>query len=308
MEGEQIIKLWEDAIRKQLGERTIEEMDVMVYPGIRGKAFAHTGNAPEVAGRIEAKIKGKIGVRFGSEAGNEDLLSVLNLGAESIDVVLQEETDIPALLHEVRLDLIWPVFRCSDTATAGRLNSYLKEEYPGQKIPFATNESIAGDFPDAHYLIDRYEGEDKIEELVHICQKAKDFDGSAVAAELVVGDNFFFEIARIRALRILLANLKNDASFGQGAQLIAFVQTAEKSKDALIAQTSAALSAFLGGASIVQINTWDNKHFNDDRLSLHIQNILINESWIRSEQDAAAGSYYVEDLTEKIARKVWEKL
>lgn len=309
MERDKIIKQWEEAVSRQLGGLEGTALNKEVYPGIVGNALAHHQNAPVVSGLLALPTAGMIGVRFGEKAGNEKILEALNLGAESIDVQIREETDVMDLLNEVQLNLITPIFRCSSPKAEENLRTYFQQAPP----LYSSGEIICnGDLGKSdlrtYVLLNKYDGEDKIEEVVYLCRSARESQHDRLAVELTIGENYFFEIARIRALRIVLANIFKDKSDPTPIKIIGRVVTKDNSKDALIAQTSMALSAFLGGASIVQINEWDHTGSDLDRLSLHIQNILVHESSIRREKDAVAGSYYVEDLTEKTAQMVWDKL
>jgi methylmalonyl-CoA mutase len=70
--------------------------------------------------------------------------------------------------------------------------------------------------------------------------------------------------------------------------------------------TSIAMSAVLGGADrIVLSPTQEIDTVFANRIARNVHHILKMESYLDVVADPAAGSYYIETLTEALAKEVW---
>lgn len=133
-----------------------------------------------------------------------------------------------------------------------------------------------------------------------------------------VGSEYFFEIAKLRALRRLWINLLKayipDMDYVFPAYIHAVVtQTniaAEDPHTNILRATTEAMSAVLGGCETLSILPYDlhcqPKDPNAGRLALNIQHILRYESNLDACRDMAEGAYYIEALTTAIAESAWE--
>ena len=76
----------------------------------------------------------------------------------------------------------------------------------------------------------------------------------------------------------------------------------------MIAAATQTLSAVVGGASTVIVTpfSFENDSFNH-RIARNVQHLLREESHLGYVKDIAAGSYYLENLTEAFAQKVWNE-
>ena len=131
-----------------------------------------------------------------------------------------------------------------------------------------------------------------------------------------VGTKFYTEIAKLRALRIVYANIlkcwslqPRDLPIDVVYHPIKLVQSIHNNK---ISATVQVLAAYLGGANTVapvsNLNSTEdeNQAKFDTRIFGNIQNILQLESGIPQVNDVAAGSYYIEQLTTRIAEAAWK--
>jgi methylmalonyl-CoA mutase len=125
-----------------------------------------------------------------------------------------------------------------------------------------------------------------------------------------VGPSYFVEIAKLRAARILWALAVT--AFGpadDGAcRMRLHVRTPERNKSAydrytnLLRVTTEALSAAVGGCDQLTATPFAF----DAHLALNVQRILKEESHLDAVADPAGGSYYVEALTDSLAREAWK--
>jgi methylmalonyl-CoA mutase len=127
-----------------------------------------------------------------------------------------------------------------------------------------------------------------------------------------MGSNYFFEIAKIRAFRILWnALLKEYDSTEQEAHI--FTQPSTRNKTIydynvnLLRTTSECMSAILGGANTVNNLSYDatyhKKNEFGERISRNQLLILQQESYLESANTIANGSYYIESITNQLAEK-----
>ncbi|MDR1728979.1 MAG: methylmalonyl-CoA mutase family protein [Acidobacteriota bacterium] len=148
-----------------------------------------------------------------------------------------------------------------------------------------------------------------VEKLAALSEK-KPVEEAAGEMEFVfaAGPSYFNEIAKLRAARLLWAQVA--AAFGAKspvAMKIA-VRTPRRNKSVfdhntnLLRATTEALSAVLGGCDALYVEP-----FGFDRhIAVNIQRILQEESHLDAVADPAGGSYYIESLTDAIAREAWK--
>ena len=135
---------------------------------------------------------------------------------------------------------------------------------------------------------------------------------------LAIGSNFFFEIAKLKAFRILVSQILTDYGF-EGEQNIHICSTSsdwnKSSKDEytnLLRSTTEAMSAILGGANRIEVLPFNStNNYPTDfslRLARNCQQMLKSESYFNIVNDASAGSYYVESLIIEITNKAWQRI
>ena len=132
-----------------------------------------------------------------------------------------------------------------------------------------------------------------------------------------IGNNYFMEIAKLRAARLLWAQIvkaykpKSDES----AKMIAHSETNRFNKtiydpyvNMLRTQTEA-MSAALGGAHSITVLPFDAIYEEttefSERIARNQQSLLKEESNIDKITDPSAGSYYIENLTASLVDETW---
>lgn len=130
--------------------------------------------------------------------------------------------------------------------------------------------------------------------------------------KIAFGSNYFFEISKIRALKLIFNQFSKEYNLNEIPFIFAETSLRNKSKnDAennLIRSSLELSAAMIGGADAVFSN--DYKIENSDSLSQEIsfkqQIVLAYESIINVFDDAGNGSYYVENITQQFAEKSWK--
>ena len=137
--------------------------------------------------------------------------------------------------------------------------------------------------------------------------------------DLSVGKSYFYEIAKMRAFKLLWLHILKvwNAPLTLPATAVHF------SKDAytddlytnMIRATTMAMSAVLGGADRLTVLPYDAGREASAqyppafgrRIARNVQHLLQLESGLGDIPDPAAGSYYIETLTRQLAEAAWKK-
>lgn len=135
---------------------------------------------------------------------------------------------------------------------------------------------------------------------------------SKLIFKVAVGGNYFFEISKIRALKLIFNQYSKELGLDEVPYIFAETSLRNKTKsdeeNNLIRSTLELASAMIGVADAVFAN--DFKMHNETELSEEIsfkqQIVLAYESIINVFEDASNGSYYVEEVTQQIADKSWK--
>ena len=150
---------------------------------------------------------------------------------------------------------------------------------------------------------------------------ANGLDVDAFAGRLsfffAIGMNFFMEIAKLRAARMLWSRIMNGFNPKKTVSLIlrthcqtSGVSLQEQDPYNNIVRTAyEAMSAVLGGTQSLHTNSFDEaialpSEFSS-RIARNTQLILQHETGITNVVDPLAGSYYVESLTQQLADAAW---
>lgn len=133
-----------------------------------------------------------------------------------------------------------------------------------------------------------------------------------------VSSNYFMEIAKFRAARMLWANIVKDYGVEWGCALkmkihaitSAWNQTIYDAYVNMLRDTTEAMSAALAGVDSLEVLPFDHAFAKPgefgNRIARNVQNLLKEESHFDKVIDPAAGSYYIENLTASIANVAWD--
>jgi methylmalonyl-CoA mutase len=133
---------------------------------------------------------------------------------------------------------------------------------------------------------------------------------------VTVGANFFPEIAKLRALRMLWARAVSAIGGSEDAQRLSlhvrtslWNKTARDPHNNILRTTVEAFAGVLGGCDSMQVGAFDEVIRRPDdfsrRIARNTQLILQKECNITHVIDPAGGSWYVEKLTSELASHAW---
>lgn len=146
-----------------------------------------------------------------------------------------------------------------------------------------------------------------------------DYAAASVTFAFTTGASYFFQIAKLRAFRRLWGQAVE--SFGgthEVARARMYARTSLWNKTVYdphvnaLRATTEAMSAIIGGADSVSVAPFDECYKTPDeasrRLARNTQIALKHEAMLTQVADPGAGSYYLESITESIAREAWKKM
>lgn len=133
-----------------------------------------------------------------------------------------------------------------------------------------------------------------------------------------LGSDYFLEIAKLRAARMLWARIVEQyapASPEAGRMFIHgtgsyWNKTVYDPYVNILRSTTEGMAGAIGMCDSIHLRAFDKTYRYADafsrRVSQNIQNLLKEEAYFNKVADPAAGSYYIENLTHMVAEKSWE--
>ena len=141
---------------------------------------------------------------------------------------------------------------------------------------------------------------------------------SAIKFDLAISANYFMEIAKFRAGRMLWANIVK--AYGPeklcSAKMHVHATTSEWNNTAydpyvnMLRSTTESMSAAIAGVDSIEVLPFDHAFAKptefSSRIARNTQLLLKEESHFDQVTDPSAGSYYIETLTASIAEQAWK--
>lgn len=133
-----------------------------------------------------------------------------------------------------------------------------------------------------------------------------------------ISSNYFLEIAKFRAARMLWANIVKEyrptcecaCKMSAHAETSTFNLTLFDAHVNLLRTQTEAMSAALAGVNSITVTPFDKAYQTPDdfseRIARNQQLLLKEECHFNKVVDPAAGSYFIENLTVSIARQAWD--
>ncbi|WGK64396.1 methylmalonyl-CoA mutase subunit beta [Croceiramulus getboli] len=129
--------------------------------------------------------------------------------------------------------------------------------------------------------------------------------------QVACGGNYFFEIAKLRALRLLYQSVAKEFQLREDLHLIATPAKRNKSiydyNTNMIRTTTEYMSAALGGADVILTQAYDSLYHKTNEFGQRIARnqllILREESYLDAVKNPADGTYYIEAMTHELIQK-----
>jgi len=280
------------------------------------------------------------------DMSNKKALDALNRGAESIKFIIpSEDVSLEKLLKNIDTALT-PIFFdlqflssefvktipiensvifndiIGHLVQTGNWFKNLKEDHAHFEAIVKTTQSVSIDLS-----LYQNAGATMQQQLAYALAQAAEYlhhlDGSLsttakqklqVHFTVSVGTNYFFEIAKIRALRVLWQSLASEFEINPNCHIFATPTKRNKTiydyNTNLLRSTTECMSAILGGANTICNMPYDAVYHKDNEFGERIARnqllILKNESYFDKVDNPADGAYYIESLTSDLATKALE--
>jgi len=159
------------------------------------------------------------------------------------------------------------------------------------------------------------------EYLTYLTDKGLDVDSIAprIRFHFAVGSDYFMEIAKFRAAKYLWAKIVNayGISNAKNATMHIHCSNSQWNKTVydpyvnMLRTTTESMSAILGGVNSMTVLPFNSVYENEtefsERIARNQQLILKGESYLDKVADISAGSYYIEELTDKLIHAAWNQ-
>ena len=272
-------------------------------------------------------------------------LETLNRGAESIRFTIEEETcNIEKLLEKLPLEKTTLYFHLSflsidfvkriDTVAKTRnaqvfvqidpVGNLAKEGnwYHNLETDFDILNTLSISCQNINFLsIDaslyQNAGANIVQQIAYTLAHANEYFNriatisKPIVLQVAVGTNYFFEIAKLRSLRLLFDLVAKEYDHNFQCHILAIPSKRNKTlydyNVNLLRTTTECMSAILGGADAVSNLAYDALYHKDnefgDRISRNQLLVLKHESYFDKVANPADGSYYIESLTQQLSEK-----
>ena len=276
---------------------------------------------------------------FDVEKSNAKAVNAIERGAENITfIVPNNDVSIAVLLRNIdttstplyfelqfldadyvtQLSTIAGISILTDTignlARSGNWFSTLKSDNETlEKIISANNKTLSVDLS-----LYQNAGASIVQQLAYSLAHANEYLNllqndlkSQIIFKVSVGTNYFFEIAKLRALRVLWKTLASEYNVIEDCHIIATPTKRNKTiydyNTNMLRTTTECMSAILGGANTVCNLAYDAIYHKDnefgERISRNQLLVLKHESYFDAVENASDGAYYIESLTQQLAEK-----
>ncbi len=272
-------------------------------------------------------------------AANAEVLSLLMKGVEGIHFNINKPVSIRILLQDILPQYIFLSFTVAEMSQADEIRAWLDSCDLDRKDVTGYIQFKNSDENDDH-LISLFEpwpnfcclffgqaesSDDDVQSLAEMMVGVNnlldrytrlDHSPEAVSGNLVfgitLGPVYFHEIVRLRAIRLLIYKLTRAWGVNIPPEdfLIHAISSPWVNEDFqpmgnLIKSASTAMAGVLGGCNALTVMPEDPKSPLQNRIARNTGIILKEESYLDRTRDTIAGAYYIEALTEELARSVW---
>lgn len=160
-------------------------------------------------------------------------------------------------------------------------------------------------------------GATMVQQIAYIASHATEYFNrienlsGTIVVEVAVGSHYFFEIAKIRALRLVLESVA--AEFNPELKFHILTTPSKRNKTLydynvnLLRTTTECMSAILGESDSVANLPYDALYHKEnefgDRIARNQLLVLKHESYFDKVNNPADGAYYIENITQQMAEK-----
>ncbi len=302
----------------------------IIEEDILAKAFAFPTDLHS-EGRILKSNGNAHGWKIGAKLQHDNLQDLitglrtaLDNGVEYIHFMPPENINTDSfnqLIEDVYLDMLitrwsFPSEDCQNT-----YGKIIYQKYPDAQAYLIPNNSDNGNTPisksASSFQFPVFQSDDWVQVLLKMLKELSTVQAHAsnLFIEILINNDFLLNICSIRALKLVLNKIWNLYQLKQNYFLEVNIDRKALSADThsnIIKLSAMALSASISEIDFLILPPGDLKSDTPDiqwiKTSLHAMHILKQEAQLSKLSDPLAGAYFIEDLTEQLAKKIWLKL
>ncbi len=327
---------WEAAAREELNGANPQEKLTHSFNGLSIQPFYDQASAFHPKPLLRASDNKFLGARtwfncpriavLDTKKANLRALEYLRQGADGILFELEDSVNFKVLLKDIE----WPV--CSVNFLAKKnpdkiskaLADFIKTKklkgkmFHGALICSTPRETFSKvPFHDIGFPIKASAPVEEIVEGFSMMSSSlrKHFKTHAnrVAFSVTMGTDFFVEVAKLRAMRMvwvrfLTATKTRSTPLFIHVLLPAWTDKKYDPNGNMLKSTTAAMAAILGGCDVLTVEPEDSNHPMMSRVALNVSNILREESYLNQVADPLAGAYFIEDLARQMSDAAWKSI
>ncbi len=253
---------------------------------------------------------------------NERALFCLHQGAEGLYFVLEQNPDFNLLLANID----WPwcslnfLVKNNPASVARNLHQFiLKKKYTSMLHgAFFGNINPAIQFPFRFAGIQFRADPSPVKEITDGFEALRymlknDFSAPQFAFSVSIGNDFFTELAKLRAIRLLWSRILETEKIKAvplfiHAHVMPWTDPRFQPHGNMLKSTTAAIASILGGCDVLTVESEDSGNTTMERAAQNVSNILREESYLSKVADPVAGSSFIEELTGQLSTSVWNNL
>lgn len=252
-----------------------------------------------------------------------ELRLVLENGIEYLTINIlqnQNEEELKKIFKNIHLDFIQTTWLFPDHFENFKnvLDFILRHtSNPHRYICHTQNNFFNNNLDTAQFSVHQFKSQSISEVLFEILKNISDYGSRVknVILKVYLTDDFLRNIYTLRALRIVLQNIKELFSLNLDFKIEGRIHPAVYGEDQhnnLIIASTLSSSAILSGIDFlipelpldgISQNDWGWK-----KSSIHLQQILKQESKLNGLIEPVSGSYYLDNMTLKCAQALWSAL
>ncbi len=276
---------------------------------------------------------------------NQEALDALNLGADGLLFQISKTPDFAKLLQDIQPEFCAVSFETtqeipgflsayinhleSKDRALDKISGYISSPGAISKEEIRKTFRLKGFKTNNIKLPNQLESVNAVTELSLLLRLASERISELVEFEmsseeicptlqfqLRLGKDYFIEIAKVRAIKLLVQTLME--GFGQSIKasdvnvLSAssnWQESAEDKYNHLLSATTGAMSAIVGGCNALLIRpfdtTFDSQTSLASRNARNMSSILKDEAYLNKVIDPSAGSYFIENVTDQLINSAW---
>ena len=312
---------WEVKASKDLKENSLGELTWEISEEIRQSPFytAEDKTTIDPSALKQHQPDWQIGELYvidDVKKSNKQLLADLMHGLNAPVIQFSNEVgsaDIAALFNAVGMEYIFTHFKAMSEGQLAQVNEYMTKQGVEAALYFESDtvlpaaKSVLIDAQKYYHGVSHTADELKaalssVREILKSAENPSLMAGQ-IQCKFFVDNAYLLNIAKLRAFKLLYVQLLKELALPVSLPFmkVGFAPSAygDDEQDNLIRATSMAMSAVMGGADHLIVRpTSDTPRAK--RLARNIQLILKYESGLHKIADPAAGSYYIENLTQKL--------